>query len=81
MPSLAAISGRELLPPGDSSPAVAQLVESGDLSGIREYLNSGKAYGSYTMNSSLQRMLANGQISLADARNATTDRVGLSHLS
>jgi twitching motility protein PilT len=64
-----------------SSPAVARLVESGDLSGLRGYLNSGEALGSYTMNSSLERMLANGQISLEDARNATTDRVGLSHLS
>jgi twitching motility protein PilT len=64
-----------------SSPAVASLVESGDLSGLREYLNSGKAYGSYTMNSSLERMLAKGQIRLEDARNATTDRVGLAHLT
>ena len=63
-----------------SSPAVAVLVESGDLSGLREYLNSDDAYGSYSMNTSLKRMLANGQISLDDARNATTDRVGLAHL-
>lgn len=63
-----------------SSPAVAVSVESGDLSGLREYLNSDDAYGSYSMNTSLKRRLANGQISLDDARNAKTDRVGLAHL-
>jgi twitching motility protein PilT len=62
-----------------SSPDVARLVESGDLSGIREYLNSRNAHGSYPMNSSLERMLASGQISLEDARNATTDRLGLAY--
>ncbi|KFC72662.1 type IV pilus twitching motility protein PilT [Massilia sp. LC238] len=64
-----------------SGPEVARLVESGDLSGLREYLNSGKAYGSYTMNSSLEKMLAKGQIRLEDARNATTDRLGLAHIT
>jgi len=62
-----------------SSPAVATLVESGDLTGLRDYLNSPESYGTYSMNSSLARMLSKGQISLEDARNASTDRLGLAH--
>jgi len=59
---------------------VARLVEAGDLGALRAYMNSGRDPGTHTMNASLERLLAGHKVSVEDARNATTDRVGFAEL-
>lgn len=63
-----------------NTPAVARLVEAGDLGALRAYMNSGRDPGTHTMNASLERLLAGHKVSVEDARNATTDRVGFAEL-
>lgn len=62
------------------NPALARLIEAGDLGGLRAHMNSGRDPGCHTMNASLERLLAGHRISVEDARNATTDRVGFADL-
>jgi twitching motility protein PilT len=62
------------------NPALARLIEAGDLGGLRAHMNSGRDPGCHTMNASLERLLAGHRISVEDARNATTDRVGFANL-
>ena len=54
------------------------MIESGGISGIRALMDSGadKNPGCYSMNSALTSLLREKKISLEDARNATTDRIG-----
>jgi twitching motility protein PilT len=61
-------------------PAVARLLEAGDLGAIRESLNGGRVPHSHTMNSSLEKLLSGHKVSVDAARAATTDRVGFSDL-
>jgi twitching motility protein PilT len=63
-----------------SSSAVTQLLEAGDLSAIRTHMNSGIDAGCHTMNASLEALLAGHKVSVADARAATTDRVGFAEM-
>jgi twitching motility protein PilT len=67
----------ECLTPG---PAVARLIEEGDLGALREHMNSGRDPGCHTMNASLERLLSSHKIGVEDARAATTDRVGFADL-
>jgi twitching motility protein PilT len=67
----------ECLTPG---PAVARLIEEGDLGALREHMNSGRDPGCHTMNASLERLLSGHKIGVEDARAATTDRVGFADL-
>jgi twitching motility protein PilT len=61
-------------------PAVASLLEAGDLAAIREHLNAGRAPHSHTMNSSLEQLLSTHKVSVEAARAATTDRLGFAEL-
>jgi twitching motility protein PilT len=61
-------------------PAVARLLETGDLAGIREHLNAGKVPASHTMNSALEQLLATHKVSVEAARAATTDRIGFAEM-
>ena len=60
------------------NPDVVRMIESGGISGIRALMDSGedKNPGCYSMNSALTSLLCEKKISLDDARNATTDRIG-----
>ena len=60
------------------NPDVVRMIESGGISGIRALMDSGedKNPGCYSMNSALTSLLREKKISLEDARNATTDRIG-----
>ena len=60
------------------NPEVVRMIESGGISGIRALMDSGedKNQGCYSMNSALTSLLREKKISLEDARNATTDRIG-----
>jgi twitching motility protein PilT len=63
-----------------SSPEVATLIEKRDLSGIRDYLNSTRSPDCHTMNSSLCALLGDGEVSMAAALAASTERSGLAML-
>ena len=60
------------------NPEVVRMIESGGVSGIRALMDSddNKNAGCYSMNSALNTLLREKKISLEDARNATTDRIG-----
>jgi twitching motility protein PilT len=62
------------------SPAVMRMIEAGDVGAIRTHLNSGRDPGCHTMNAALEPLLALHKISVDDARNATTDRVGFAEM-
>jgi twitching motility protein PilT len=57
-----------------------QLIEAGDLGGIRAYLNANVDGQSHTMNSMLERLLAEHKVGIDDARNASTDRAGFADM-
>ncbi|MCU6434847.1 Flp pilus assembly complex ATPase component TadA [Undibacterium sp. Jales W-56] len=62
-----------------SSPAVARMIETGGISGLRALMDAdaGKQHpGCFSMNAALKQLLSEKKISLEDARNATTDRIG-----
>ncbi len=59
-----------------STPAVVDMIAGGQLSALRGWMSGSKADGCHTMNASLRKLLAEGKISMDDARNATTDRIG-----
>ncbi|MEO7495415.1 MAG: ATPase, T2SS/T4P/T4SS family [Massilia sp.] len=67
----------ECLTPG---PAVTHMLETGNVSGIRRHMNSGAEAGCHTMNASLEALLAAHKISVDDARNASTDRIGFAEM-
>ena len=62
------------------SPAVADMVEQGDLGAIRSHMNAGDAPGCHTMNSVLETLLAAHKVGIEDARAATTDRIGFAEM-
>ncbi len=62
------------------SPAMVRLIEAGDISGIRSHMAGGKDAGCHTMNDVLEQLLAEHKISIDDARNATTDRIGFADM-
>ncbi len=64
-----------------SNPAVEKLVESNNLGGIRDYLNHNADGCSHPMNHCLEQLLAAHKVSIDDARNATTDRIGFADLA
>jgi twitching motility protein PilT len=61
-------------------PAVARLLEHGDLAGIRTQLNAGRVPSSHTMNSMLEELLSTHKVSVEAARAATTDRIGFADM-
>jgi twitching motility protein PilT len=62
------------------SPAVAEMIEKGDLGAIRAHMNGAAAPGCHTMNSVLEALLASHTVNLDDARAATTDRIGFAEM-
>jgi twitching motility protein PilT len=60
-----------------SNPEVVQMIASGNVSAIRGWMESKAAPGCHTMNASLRALLAAGKVSAEDARNASTNRIGL----
>jgi twitching motility protein PilT len=67
----------ECLTPG---PDVVRMLESGNVGGIRGYMNETTDPGCHTMNDSLEKLLCEHKIGIDDARNATTDRLGFADL-
>jgi twitching motility protein PilT len=67
----------ECLTPG---PAMTRMLETGNISGIREHMNATTDIGCHTMNASLEQLLSGHKISVEDARNATTDRIGFADM-
>ena len=63
-----------------NGPALLPLLEAGDIAAIRARMNSGRDIGCHTMNSALEALLATHSISVDDARNATTDRIGFADM-
>jgi twitching motility protein PilT len=61
-------------------PAVAGMIEQGDLGAIRTHMNAGREPGSHTMNSVLEGLLASHKVGVDDARAATTDRIGFAEM-
>jgi twitching motility protein PilT len=61
-------------------PALARMLEQGELGAIREHLNSGRVPQSHTMNSMLERLLETHKVSVEAARAATTDRIGFAEM-
>jgi twitching motility protein PilT len=60
------------------NPEIAQLIESGNISGIRpllQKLEKDSGSGCHTMNEELQRLVKAKKVSFDDARKATTDRL------
>jgi twitching motility protein PilT len=62
------------------SPAVAGMIEQGDLGAIRAHMNAGREPGCHTMNSVLEGLLASHKVGVDDARAATTDRIGFAEM-
>ena len=65
-----------------ANPTVAKMIESGGISGLRALMDGDAIAtkqnpGCYSMNAALKQLLINKKIGLEDARNATTDRLGL----
>jgi twitching motility protein PilT len=62
------------------SPAVAAMIEQGDLGAIRAHMNANREPGCHTMNSVLEGLLASHKVNVDDARAATTDRIGFAEM-
>jgi twitching motility protein PilT len=60
------------------NPEVVDMIAGGQLSALRAWMAGKSGAGCHTMNASLRVLLAEGKISVEDARNATTDRIGFS---
>ena len=58
------------------NPDVVEMIAGGQLSALRGWMAGKVSEGCHTMNASLRVLLAEGKISVEDARNATTDRIG-----
>ena len=61
-------------------PAVAAMIEEGDLGAIRAHMNAGRGPGCHTMNSVLEALLAAHVVGVDEARAATTDRIGFAEM-
>ncbi len=62
-----------------SNPDVVSMIESGSMAGIRALMDGTAAnpeLGCHSMNAALLQLLREKKISIDDARNATTDRIG-----
>jgi twitching motility protein PilT len=59
------------------NPDAARLIESGNVAGIRALMDGKIDNGCHSMNSALTALLRDRRISPEDARNVTTDRIGL----
>ena len=62
-----------------SNPDVVRMIESGSMTGIRGLMDGTAAspeIGCHSMNAALLQLLREKKISIDDARNATTDRIG-----
>jgi twitching motility protein PilT len=62
-----------------SNPEVVRMIESNGIAGIRALMDGEAAKanpGCFSMNSALNLLLHEKKISVDDARNATTDRIG-----
>ena len=62
------------------NPAVAAMIEEGDLGAIRAHMNAGRGPGCHTMNSVLEALLAAHVVGVDEARAATTDRIGFAEM-
>ncbi|HEY1148032.1 MAG TPA: ATPase, T2SS/T4P/T4SS family [Pseudoduganella sp.] len=62
------------------NPEVKDLIEGANLSGIRQLMEHKDSEGCHTMNSALRTLLAGKKVSVDDARNATTDRIGFAEI-
>jgi twitching motility protein PilT len=58
------------------TPDVADMIAGGQVPGLRAWMEGKPREGCHTMNASLRQLLSEGKISVDDARNATTDRIG-----
>jgi twitching motility protein PilT len=58
------------------TPDVADMIAGGQVPGLRAWMEAKPREGCHTMNASLRQLLSEGKISVDDARNATTDRIG-----
>jgi len=58
------------------NPEVADMIANGQVPGLRAWMEAKPREGCHTMNTSLRALLEEGKISMDDARNATTDRIG-----
>ena len=63
------------------NPEVAQMIASGNVSAIRGWMENKGDAGCHTMNDALRALLAAGKVSIDDARNATTDRIGFAEMN
>jgi twitching motility protein PilT len=59
-----------------NNPEVTEMIADGQISNLRIWMEDKPGEGCHTMNTSLRTLLAEGKISVQDARNATTDRIG-----
>ncbi|MES2264174.1 MAG: ATPase, T2SS/T4P/T4SS family [Pseudomonadota bacterium] len=58
------------------NPDVARMIATGNVSALRDWMETKGGDGCHTMNAALRVLLAEGKVSIDDARNATTDRLG-----
>jgi twitching motility protein PilT len=59
-----------------SNPDVVNMIAGGQVAALRSWMENKPGDGCHTMNASLRALLADGKVSVEDARNATTDRIG-----
>jgi twitching motility protein PilT len=59
-----------------NNPEVTEMIANGQISNLRIWMEDKPGEGCHTMNASLHTLLDAGKISVDDARNATTDRIG-----
>ena len=59
-----------------NNPQVTEMIANGQLSSLRIWMEDKPGEGCHTMNTSLHALLDEKKISVDDARNATTDRIG-----
>ncbi|MRW92940.1 twitching motility protein [Duganella sp. FT80W] len=59
-----------------NNPEVTEMIANGQISNLRIWMEDKPGDGCHTMNTSLHTLLDAGKISVDDARNATTDRIG-----
>ncbi|TFW18103.1 type IV pilus twitching motility protein PilT [Duganella callida] len=60
-----------------NNPEVTSMIAAGQVSALREWMETRPGAGCHTMNTSLRALLAENKIGLDDARNASTNRIGL----
>lgn len=62
------------------SEGVTRKIETNYLAEIRELMESDKSPGSHTMNSMLEQLVSEGKVSVLDAQNCSTDRLGFAKI-